>query len=242
MPDRYGPRGVVAIVIPIQNSNMQPEYESMRPEGISNQMYRFFLDGAGDTPRNAAIRVIPDTLKCWPDVVIVGNSVEMRSVSVAQHREYRKQLSAAAAGVRVVTAAEACEAALRTLGAKRIGLFNPMSIEHSESAAGYYREAGFEVPCLGALGIAKPECIIDVTPSEIQDVFSTIARDDVDALLHVGGALGVIDQIDDLEAKFGVPIVSVNAATYWFALRSLGVNDPIPDSGQLLMRSDVQSN
>jgi maleate isomerase len=41
MPDRYGPRGVFAIVAPLQNANMQPEFEMLRPDGISNQIYRF---------------------------------------------------------------------------------------------------------------------------------------------------------------------------------------------------------
>ena len=171
MPDRYGPRGVIAIVIPIQNSNMQPEYEAMRPAGISNQMYRFFLEGDGDTPRAAAIRVIPDTLKCWPDMIIVGNSVEMRRVSVAEHLDYRSRLQQAAGDVPVVTAAEACEAGLRTLGAKRLGLFNPMLQENSESAAGYYQELGFEVPHLAWLDVKKPEHIIKVTRAEIEEVF-----------------------------------------------------------------------
>ena len=38
MPDRFGPRGVCAVIIPQQNANMQPEYEYMRPDGINNQM------------------------------------------------------------------------------------------------------------------------------------------------------------------------------------------------------------
>ena len=241
MPDRFGPRGVVAIVIPIQNSNMQPEYEAMRPEGVSNQMYRFYLEGEGDTPRAAAVRVMPDALKCWPDMVIVGNSVEMRRVSVAEHLRYRERLTEAADGVRVVNAAEACEAALRTLGAERIGLFNPMHEQHSKSAANYYRELGFEVPHFSWLDVTRPEFIIRVTSTEIEDVFSRIARDDVDALLHVGGALGVVSQLEDLEEKLGKPIVSVNAATYWYALRTLGVSDPMPGFGSLLMHTNVAS-
>jgi maleate isomerase len=239
MPDRYGPRGVVAVVIPIQNSNMQPEYEAMRPAGVSNQIYRFWLEGDGDTPMAAAIRVIPDTLKCWPDTIIVGNSVEMRNVSVATHLRYRARLQEAAGDVRVVTAAEACEAALRTLGARRVGLLNPMFKENSESAAVYYRELGFEVPAISWLDIDKPEKIIGVQPEQIAAVFSEIAGPEVDALLHVGGALGVVDMLDDLENELGNPIVSVNAATYWYALRLLGVLDPIPGFGQLLTRTGI---
>jgi hypothetical protein len=77
MPDRFGPRGVIAILIPVQNSNMQPEYEAMRPHGVSNQMYRFDISDHDHVPE-AVLRVVPDTLLCWPDVIIGGNSLEMR--------------------------------------------------------------------------------------------------------------------------------------------------------------------
>jgi hypothetical protein len=36
MSDRFGPRGVCAVIIPQQNANMQPEYELMRPTGVNN--------------------------------------------------------------------------------------------------------------------------------------------------------------------------------------------------------------
>ncbi len=236
MPDRFGPRGVIALVIPVQNSNMQPEYEALRPPGISNQIYRFFLEGKGDTPLAAALRVIPDTLKCWPDIIVVGNSVEMRGVSESEHLEYRAALAKRANGVPVVTAAEACEAALRALDARRIGLLSPMSAEHSEFAAAYYRSRGFEIAHSVWLDVGLPEHIIDVTPDRIREAFATIAREEVDTLLHVGGALAVVDMLEDLEAKFARPIVSVNAATYWHALRRLGVSDTLPGFGKLLGR------
>ena len=51
----------------------------------------------------------------------------------------------------------------------------------------------------------------------------------------MGGALGVVDMIEELEGKLGKPIVSVNAATYWYTLRTLGVTDPMPGFGSLLM-------
>jgi maleate isomerase len=61
MPDRFGPRGVVAVLIPLQNSNMLPEYEAMRPAGINNQMYRFSLV-RHDKAADAVLDAVPDTL------------------------------------------------------------------------------------------------------------------------------------------------------------------------------------
>jgi hypothetical protein len=38
MADRFGPRGVFAILIPQQNSTQQPEYDAMRIDGVSHQI------------------------------------------------------------------------------------------------------------------------------------------------------------------------------------------------------------
>ena len=72
MPDRFGPKGVLAIMIPQQNSNMQPEYERLRPDGISNQIYRFDISGqdrvaeacllyTSPSPRDATLSRMPSS-------------------------------------------------------------------------------------------------------------------------------------------------------------------------------------
>ena len=57
--------------------------------------------------------------------------------------------------------------------------------------------------------------------------------------LHVGGALGIVGMIEDLEARFGKPVISVNAATYWYALRRHGIDDPMPGFGRLLRETSI---
>lgn len=238
MPDRFGPRGVVAVLIPVQNSNMQPEYEAMRPEGISNQMYRFDLSEHDKVPE-AVLRVVPDTLLCWPDVIIGGNSLEMRIWSEARQAEYRSAFEERAAGVPVVLATDATVAALRTVGAKRVAVLSPMSREYSRSVVDYYEALGFEVPYDTSLLVKTPQEIINMTAEDAIAAYEQLDTDDVDTLLHVGGALGIVSHIEAIEAHFGKPLVSVNAATYWYALRKIGVKEPMPGFGQLLMREEV---
>ena len=238
MPDRFGPRGVVAVVIPVQNSNMQPEYELMRPHGISHQMYRFDISDHGRVP-DAVLRVVPDTLLCWPDVIIGGNSLEMRDWSNAQQADYRAAFEDRAKDVPVVLATDATVAALKTIGAKRIAVISPMSSEHSRGMKNYYEAQGFEVPCDTSLMVEKSEDIINMTADDAIAAFERIDTDDVDTLLHVGGALGIVSHIEAIEARFGKPLVSVNAATYWYALRKIGVKDPLSGFGRLVMHADV---
>lgn len=238
MPDRFGPLGTFAILIPLQNANMQPEYEAMRPEGINNQIYRFDIS-AHDKASDAIVDAVPGSLLCWPDMIIGGTSLEMHAWSHQQQADYRGQFSSRADGTPTVLAPDATEAALRTIGAKRIGVLAPMSAENSKSAQAYYEAAGFEVPYTGSLNVKKSEDIIKVTEDQIRAGFAEINHPDVDTLLHVGGGLGIVGMIEDLEAHFGKPVISVNAATYWYALRRHGIAAPLPGFGKLLTLTDI---
>lgn len=238
MPDRFGPRGTFAIIIPLQNANMQPEYEAMRPDGINNQIYRFDIS-AHDSASDAVLGAVPGCLLCWPDMIIGGVSMEMHAWSRQRQDDYRAAFAAQAKTTPSVLASDATEAALKTIGAKRIGILAPMSAENSKSAQDYYEAAGFEVPYTTSLGVKKSEEIINVTPEQINAGFDQINHDGVDTLLHVGGALCIVAMIEDLEARYGKPVVSVNAATYWYALRRHGIADPMPGFGQLLLQTSI---
>ncbi len=238
MADRFGPRGVFAVIIPLQNANQQPEYELMRPEGVNNQVYRFDISDQTRVPE-AMIEAASGTLGCWPDMVVCGNSVEMRDWSVEKHTAYKARLSEEIDGKPLVTATDACHAALKTLGAKKIAILTPMVAHHAKSAQGYYEEAGFEVVGSTWLHVKESIDIIHVTVDDILGAFDEIDRDNIDAVLHLGGALGIISMLEELEEKLGKPIVSVNAAAYWYALRTHGITDPILGFGQLLMREAI---
>lgn len=232
MPDRFGPRGVMAIMAPQQNSNMQPEYEALRPEGISNQIYRFDISGQDRVPE-AMVEIMHQARGCWPDMVLCSNSVEMRIWSVEKQIAYRAALKAALPDVPIVTAGDACVAALRTIGAKRLGLISPMSEEYSESARGFYRAHGFEVPETAWLCVKTSDKIIGVPIDAINAAFDKVNTDEVDTILHVGGALGIADMIDGLEQRLGKPVISSTATGYWYALRMLGIDDPLSHGGQI---------
>lgn len=238
MPDRFGPRGTIAMIIPLQNANMQPEFEAMRPDGINNQIYRFDISAHGEAA-DAILDAVPGSLLCWPDVIVSTVSLEMHAWSREKQDDYRAAFSEQAQGTPMALATDATEAALKAVGAKRIGILAPMSAENSKSAQDYYEAGGFEVPYTTSLGVKKSEEIINVPIDQIHAGFDDIDHDDVDTLLHVGGALGIVAMIEELEARYGKPIVSVNAANYWYALRQLGITNPMPGFGQLLRQASV---
>ncbi|NQV98950.1 MAG: hypothetical protein HQ483_04585 [Rhodospirillales bacterium] len=232
MPDRFGPRGVCAVIIPQQNANMQPEYELMRPPGINNQAYRFDISVHDRVPE-AVLKTMPQVHGCYPDMIIVGNSFEMRTISPADYVAYHQQLESLANGVPFSTAADGCLAALRTLGAKRIAVLSPMSEGYSKNVQQFYENHGFEAPCATWLGVKESKDIFKVTVEQIIAAFDTPGFQDVDTILHVGSALGIVGMLNELETRLGRPIVSSNAAAYWYALRQFGIRDTRADIGKL---------
>lgn len=232
MPDRFGPLGVLALMLPQQNSNMQPEYEMLRPDGVSNQVYRFDISVQDRVPE-AMVSVMGQARGCWPDIVLCSNSVEMRMWSLDKQIAYRAALKAALPDTPIVTAGDACVAALKTIGAKRVGLISPMSEQYSESARGFYREHGFEVPETAWLHVKTSDRIIDVPIEAIHAAFDKVNTPEVDTILHVGGALGIADVVDDLEARLGKPVISSTSVGYWYALRMLGLDMPLEHGGRI---------
>ncbi|MBW2201277.1 MAG: arylmalonate decarboxylase, partial [Deltaproteobacteria bacterium] len=87
--------------------------------------------------------------------------------------------------------------------------------------------------------IKKSENIIKTSNEQILDAFHRLDHDDVDTFLHLGGALPMVSLISVLEHSLGRPVVSTNAASYWYALRRHGIEDQLDGYGRLLLQTDI---
>ncbi len=58
--------------------------------------------------------------------------------------------------------------------------------------------------------------------------------DDVDAIVQVGTNLSMVRLAAMAEMWLGKPVIAINTATYWHALRANGVMDRVEGAGRLL--------
>lgn len=58
--------------------------------------------------------------------------------------------------------------------------------------------------------------------------------DDVDAIVQVGTNLSMVQLAVAAEFFLGKPVIAINTATWWHALRAAGIDDRIEGFGQLL--------
>jgi maleate isomerase len=93
---------------------------------------------------------------------------------------------------------------------------------------------GFSVVRNIALQCASWTAIAKVTPAQCRDALRRLDGDDVDALVQVGTNLSMVRVAAAAELWLGKPVIAINTATYWHALRANGIKDRIAGFGRLL--------
>ncbi|MFJ4778009.1 hypothetical protein [Streptomyces sp. NPDC088762] len=98
----------------------------------------------------------------------------------------------------------------------------------------FFTEAGFEVTAVVGLRCPSATDIARVGSARIRETVTALDGPDVEAIVQVGTNLSFVSQAETLEAELGKPVVAINAATLWHALREHGFNDRVQGAGALL--------
>lgn len=231
MADTLAPRAVIGVMTPAMNTVVQPELELLRPDGVTNQMQRFRLGGdsiSDDLPDEAA-----KLMDCRPRAIAVGLTTDAGPGGPDKLKRRCDEVSGEI-GVPVISASFADYAALRTLGATRIGIVTPFDAKVDAIVKANAEAAQFQVVAIRGTNAPSLPAICETSLSDIRSVFAQVAAHDCDAILQVGTALPVVALIAELEEAHGKPVVACNAAVYWQTLRHVGIADPIRGFGRLL--------
>jgi len=247
MTDSLGFRKKFGVVAPSTNTAVQPEYDSMRPRGVTNHFGRIHIPNdpiRNDADfnqlmlniRHAMIEAIDRVMTCEPDYLVLGMSSETFWDGLEGSVRLRERIEAHA-GVKVAMGSDASQAALRRLGnIRRIGVITPYMPVGDEQVRRFFTDCGFEVVRLKGLKFASPVAIAHVAERTLRDAIVEVNGPDVDAIVQVGTNLAMARFAGIAEFWLDKPVVAINTATYWFALRENGIADTIDGFGSLLLR------
>ncbi len=84
------------------------------------------------------------------------------------------------------------------------------------------------------LRCASPVLIAHTPEAELRDAIMEVDGPEVDAIVQVGTNLPMAQVAAMAEFWLGKPVVALNAATYWHALRQCGIEDKVRGFGRLL--------
>lgn len=245
MTDALGWRMKFGVIAPSTNTIVQPEFDAMRPRGVTNHFARIHIPNDPlrgdadfekliDTVRETIMSAIDRVMTAEPDHLVMGMSSETFWGGLEGSERLRERVEARA-GVKVTMGSDAAQEALRRYGViKRIGVVTPYMPVADEEVRRFFTDCGFEVSRLIGLKCGSPVLIAHVGEKELRDAVLAVDGPDVEAIIQVGTNLAMARLAGLAELWLGKPVLAINTATYWRALRTNGIEDRIDGFGSLL--------
>ena len=104
----------------------------------------------------------------------------------------------------------------------------------------FFTEAGFDVAAITGLRCPTATDIARVGEERLRELVAELDGPEVDAIVQVGTNLSFVAQADRLEQELGKPVVAINAATLWHALREHGIADQVPGAGRCSATTELR--
>jgi len=243
--DVLATRAKIAVVVPATNTTVQPEYEMLRPPGVTNHVTRMLLPPRPANDMEAYRKALASeegglrealdlVLPCEPHVVAHGHSIHSFRGTLERAHEERRSLEEYCERP-FITPSMAVLQGLEALGRpQRLGIVTPYWGPAGEVIADFFRSAGYSAARIVNLEGTGPTNVSKIPLERIHAAFAEADGPDIDAFVHVGTALPVSAITAAIENRHGKPLIGVNVATYWAALRAIGIQDRITGFGMLV--------
>lgn len=243
--DVLGFRMKFGVLGPSTNTVVQPDFDDMRPYGVTNHYSRIvvdnpsavsnetFLAGVADIDKNTA-EAVRGVMTCAPDYLVMGMSAVTFFGGAEGARKWREQVEELA-GIKASTGSEATVAALQAYGnIKKVAFFSPYFPAANDQVRNFLSDHGYETVRDIPLQCPSWLAIAEQTPETLRETMRALDGDDVDAIIQVGTNLSNIRMAAAAEMWLGKPVIAINTATYWHALRANGFTERMPGFGRLL--------
>jgi len=244
MTDQLGYRKKFGVIVPSTNTIVEPEFYRMTVPGVTPHISRIHIRNQNLDSDEAFVNLLEQirveiqyaverVITAEPDYMVMGMSAETFWDGVEGNRKFTKMISDWAGGLKVATGAEACERALKLFNVKKIGVVTPYQPIGDKNVTRFFNDLGFDVTAIKGFRCPTAIAIANVSQDELRNALIEVNKD-ADALVQVGTNLSMVSLADEAERWLGKPVIAINAATYWMALRDNGINEKIYGCGSLL--------
>ena len=248
MTDVLGWRKVFAVIGPSTNTVVQPDMEALRPPGVTNQYRDIYVENpralsdadfmAGAARISEGMQdALRTAMTCAPDYLVLGVSAISFIGGRAGCDAFVEQVHDFT-GLAISVGSRAVVAALNAHGGqtrrRRIAFLSPYYPAANAHVRGFFEEHGFDVKRDICLRCTSWTDIARQPESRLWQALQELDGDDVDAIVQVGTNLSMVRLAAQAEARLGKPVIAINTATYWHALRANGMADRMDGFGSLL--------
>ena len=245
MTDSLGYRMKFAVVAPSTNTSVEPEYAAMQPRGVTNHFSRISIPDTKVTDddsfmvmlqsiRDATMDAVDVSMSMEPGCVIMGMSAETFWDGAEGAEKLHKRMLERTGGVPVIMGSTAVDAAIKAYGGiRKIGIITPYMPVGDSNVRRFFEDQGYEVVNLVGLKSPSPMLIAHESKQKLKHAAIEVAEG-VDAIIQCGTNLAFAQVAAAAEFWLEKPVIAINTATYWHALRSMGIHEQCDGFGRLL--------
>ena len=223
----YGSKARIGLVVPANNSVIEPELWSVLPPGCA--VYATRLLAKGDLTPAAIRRMERDADAAVAALAATGVDLiaycDMVTTFIMEPgwNEAAVGRFAEAAATPCISAWTALRDALAKLGARRLAIGTPYPALIHALVPPFLRERGFEVKSHATLDILAMREVPTVDAARLAEFVSRLETRACDALVLLATDLPTFGSVASLEQALGIPVLTSNQTILWRALSELGV-------------------
>jgi maleate isomerase len=243
--DVQGYRRLFGVLGPSTNTIVQPDFDDMRPAGVTNHYSRIYTPNSkaiSDETFMAAthkisqgvVDAVRSVMTCEPDYLVMGMSAITFYGGAKGADEFQRMIERES-GVSISIGAHSCAAALKAYGGiRRIAFLSPYYPVANAEVRRYFADMGYETVRDIPMRAPSWTAIAQITEARCREVLRELDGPEVDAIIQVGTNLSMVRLAAEAEDWLGKPVIAINTATYWHALRANGIVDRMNGFGRLL--------
>ena len=241
MPD-LGSRGKIGLILPSVNTVAEPEMNRMRPEGITVHAARMLIpddisrieafvhlcEVGCKNAEKAAQELATAKVEVYAFAFTAGSFFR----GAGWDEEIADRIEQVGHAPCVVTSTAAIDA-LNAYGVKKVAIVSPYAIGN-DLLKTFIHEKGVEVSRMEGLTVSSAKEEGRQGIEIFKNLVHRVLAPEIEAVFVSCTNFATIACLDELERSCGKLIVSANQATFWAALRRIGVVDRMEGFGRLL--------
>jgi maleate isomerase len=251
---QIGKRARIGVIIPSTNTGVEYDLQKFALDGVTWHPSRFWIelrnwadesDATGEDSNTVFERFldlirdeiplsIRNVLSANVTHLMLGMSAETFWGGLDGNIAFEKSIRDQIGDIGLTTGAEAVKTALEAFGAKTISVITPYPPVGDDNVRRYFSDIGFKVAHVHGLNRPSATSIAETPLSDVTAALRAVDREDVDAIVQCGTNLSCADLFPALEHWMGKPLIAINVACVWHALRACGIHDKISGRGRLL--------
>lgn len=244
MTDALGWRKKFGVLAPSTNTIVEPDFHAMAVRGVTSHISRIHIKDQDLSSDEKMLRILEQIdneilfavdriMTARIDYLIMGMSSETFWEGIEGNRTFIKRLEDYT-GLQVATGASACQEALEAFKINKIAVITPYQAAADEKLRCFLCDIGVEVVRLKGLRSPTAIATAEVCEDTLRNYLQELDGDDVDAIVQMGTNLSMLRLADEAERWLGKPIIAINAAIWWYALRHNDIQDQVYGCGRLL--------